>query len=115
MAVVRGPPPLPGRANPRDGRGSAPTRTLRPEPEKTSGRASGLIAAPVSAGVSPPAAGHGDGRDGVTPRDGLAARGASAGARQRAEAARGASERVASIISAIGVIPAIGSLPKGKA
>ena len=40
---------------------------------------------------------------------------ASAPGRRRVEAARGAELPAASIMSAIGVIPAIGSLPNGKA
>jgi hypothetical protein len=91
------------------------------KPEKTSGSARGLRAAPLTAGGSgsPRKAPGTSARSGRRRAAATAARsrGAAPGSpvRRRAAAARGATLPAASIISPIGVMPAIGSLPNGNA
>ena len=92
-------------------------------PEKTRGRASGLSVAPASGGRQDARSRGGDGRAERPLQRGLHRARRSRGARsvpaaaawKRVDAARGADVWVASTISPMGVMPAIGSLPNGKA
>ena len=92
------------------------------KPEKTRGSASGLSVAPASEGGRTPGAAAAtaarSGRCSAAFTDSRS-RGArsvpAAAAWKRVDAARGADVCVASTISAIGVMPAIGSLPNGNA
>ena len=117
------PPPITGAKPIAEKTPRAQSKVSGSKPEKTSGSASGLSVAPATpwGSASPrkapgPSARSGRRRAAATAaRSSGEARAAPPPGCSLVEAARGAALSAAAIMSAIGVIPAIGSLPNGNA
>ena len=118
------PPPISGAKPIEEKTPRAQAKVSGSKPEKTSGSESGRSSAParLAGSGSPwndpgtrPRSGRARATATASRSSGAAKDAAAPGRRSRAEAARGAPGPPASSISAIGVMPAIGSLPNGKA
>jgi len=107
------PPPSTGTKPIAENTPRAQSKAAAENPEKTSGSASGRSVAPGPATAS--CRGRRSAARICSRSSGAASAPSAAVAWKRADAARGARVLVASIMSPIGVTPAIGSLPKGKA